>query len=126
MTAIEDHPALLEDDAAGLAAAVLAGEAQRQEEQVARTWDGVFLPDDLLPGVGSAEMPLADVIRTGGKLTIAVLFGLGFVEYLDQSAFAVLTPDIQKSLHVSTGVMGVVAAMAGFTLFPSAIPLGAL
>ena len=113
-------------DAADLAAAVLAGEALRQEEQAARGRDAIVLPDDLLPGVGGEEMPLRDVLRAGGTATIAVLFGLGLVDNLDQAAFVVLAPDIQHSLHLSTGVMGVVGALAGLTLFLAAIPLGVL
>ena len=123
---LDDHAPETDADVAGLAAAVLASEAQRQAEQAARSTEAVVLPDDLLPGVGGEEMPFGDVLRAGGKSTIAVMFGLGLVDNLDQAAFAVLTPDIQKSLDISTGVMGIIGALAGFTLFLAAIPLGAL
>lgn len=136
MTAIEGDVTAVEDRGSGagpprpdgavdLAAAVLDGEALRRDAQAART-ERVVLPDDLLPGVGGDEMPFRDVIAAGGRSTIAVMFGLGLVDNLDAAAFAVLTPDIQDSLGISTGAMGIIGAMAGFTLFLAAIPLGAL
>jgi ABC-type branched-subunit amino acid transport system ATPase component len=114
------------DDAAGLAAAVLAGEARRQQEQAERAPDELLLPDDLLPGVGGDEMPLRDVLATGGKATIAVLFGLGMVDNLNNAAFQVLAPDIQDSLGISDAGIGIIGALAGLTLFVAAIPLGVL
>ena len=117
------HPA---DDVAGLAAAVLAEEARRQAEQAARGEDSIVLPDDLLPGVGGAEMPLREVVASGGRLTITVLFGLGMIDNLNNAAFNVLAPDIQETLDLSDGQIALVGALAGFTLFLAAIPLGAL
>jgi ABC-type branched-subunit amino acid transport system ATPase component/predicted MFS family arabinose efflux permease len=113
-------------DPAGLAAAVLEEEAKRQEEQAQRGRDEVILPDDLLPGVGGDEMPLKEVVKRGGKATIVVLFGLGMVDNLNNAAFSVLAPDIQRSLDLSDAAIGIIGALAGFTLFLAAIPLGAL
>lgn len=120
-TTTEDH-----EDPASLAAIVLEQEARRQEEQAQARRDEIVLPDDLLPGVGGAEMPMAEVIAQGGRATIIVLFGLGMVDNLSNAAFSVLAPDIQRSLDLSDGAIGVVGALAGFTLFLAAIPLGAL
>jgi ABC-type branched-subunit amino acid transport system ATPase component/predicted MFS family arabinose efflux permease len=112
--------------AAALAAAVLAEEARRQEERRGTGDDSGRGVESPLPGVGGTEMPLGTVLRVGGTATIAVLFGLSLVDNLDQAAFVVLAPDIQRSLHVSTGVMGMVGAVAGLTMFLAAIPLGVL
>ena len=114
------------DDAADLAAAVLDQEARRQEEQAQRAKSEILLPDDLLPGVGGEDMPLSEVMAKGGKATLLVLFGLGMVDNLDQAAFQVLAPDIRDTLGLSDGAIGIIGALAGFTLFVAAIPLGAL
>ena len=115
-----------EVDAKGLVATVLAEEARRRDEEAQRAGQQVVLPDDLLPGVGGDSMPLREVLRLGGRSTIGVLFGLALVDNLDSAAFSVLAPDIRESLGVSNGAIGVVGALAGFTLFLAAIPLGVL
>jgi len=114
------------DDPAVLAGVVLAEEAKRQALQAQRGSDEITLPDDLLPGVGGTEMPLNEVLRRGGRATIIVLFGLGMVDNLNNAAFSVLAPDIQRSLDISDTAIGVIGGLAGFTLFLTAIPLGAL
>ena len=53
------------EDPAVLAAAVLAEEGRRQDEQAARS-AVTILPDDLLPGVGEAQMGLRETLRAGG------------------------------------------------------------
>ena len=114
-------------DAAGLAAAVLDEEARRQAEQQGRGGDAVALPDDLLPGVGSEDIPLGEVVaRGGGWITIGVLFGLGMVDNLNNAAFQILAPDIQDTLNLTDTEVGVIGALAGLTLFVAAIPLGVL
>jgi ABC-type branched-subunit amino acid transport system ATPase component/sugar phosphate permease len=115
------------DDPAALVASVLDEEAKRQAAQASADADAVVLPDDLLPGVGGEAMPLREVIRAGGATTLAVLLGLGLVDHLiNISAFQVLAPDIQKTFELSDGAIGVIGAMAAFTLFITALPLGAL
>ena len=123
--AVESPPEGVEDPAA-VVATVLDEEARRQAEQ-ARDADQVVLPDDLLPGVGGSEMPLREVLRRGGRSTIAVLFGLGMADNLiNNGAFQVLAPDIQDTFDLSDGEIGVIGALAGFTLFLAALPLGSL
>lgn len=109
-----------------LATAVLDEESRRQDEEARRQRTEVVLPDDLLPAFGGEEVSLKRAFRNSGWSTIAVLFGLGLVDNLDQAAFGVLAPDIQESLGISDGAVGIVGALAGFTLFVGAIPLGAL
>ena len=112
-------------NAADLAAAVLDEEARRQAEQEQRE-ERVVIADDLLPGVGGEAMALGEVLRAGGRATVVVLTALVLVDTLDSSAFAVLGPDIQQSLHMSDLVLGVVGAIGGLLLFAAAVPLGYL
>ena len=109
-----------------MAALVIDEEARRHAEQEARGRDEIVVADDRLPGVGGEEMPLREVLRRGGTLTITVLSGLVFVDYLNNAAFQILAPDIQRSLHINDVGIGVIGALAGFTLFVAAIPLGVL
>ena len=112
-------------DAAALAAAVLDEESRRQAETEA-TDMSVAVPDELLPGVGSDEMPLRDVLARGGRRTLVVLFALGMIDNVNNAAFSVLAPDIQRALDLSDTEIGLVGALAGLTLFVAAIPLGVL
>jgi ABC-type branched-subunit amino acid transport system ATPase component/predicted MFS family arabinose efflux permease len=112
-------------DPAALASAVLDEEARRHSAQSAAT-ELPVIADDLLPGVGSDDRLLGDVLRQGGVSMIAVLSALVLVDNLSNSAFAVLGPDIQKSLHMSDLVLGVVGALGGLVIFAAAIPLGYL
>jgi len=113
-------------DTASLASAVLAGEAEREAAEAERARLATAIDDDLLAGVGSEAMSLAQVVRTGGRSTITVLFALVLVDAVSGSAFAVLGPDIQRALGVSDLTLGVVGALAGLMLFVAAIPLGYL
>ena len=112
------------DDPAALAAAVLDEEARRLTQ--AAPVDEIVIADELLPGVGSDDMPLGEVVRAGGFSLIAVLSGLVFVDNLSNAAFAVLGPEIQESLEISDLALGVVGALGGLVIFAAAIPLGYL
>ena len=120
-------PDELDGDPAALVATVLDEEAKRQAAQAARDADAVVLPDDLLPGVGDEAMSLRKVIGAGGVSTIAVLCGLALADNLiNMGAFQVLAPDIQKTFDLSDGAIGLIGALAAFTLFITALPLGSL
>ena len=121
-SSLEDRPRA---DPAALAAAVLDEEARRHELQQASDRE-VLIADDLLPGVGADDLPMRAVLRAGGISMVAVLAGLVLVDNLSNSAFAVLGPDIQKSLHLSDLALGVVGALGGLVVFAAAIPLGYL
>jgi len=113
------------DDPAALAAAVLDEEARRHEAQSASV-EAPLIADDLLPGVGTDDVSMREIIGAGGVSMIGVLGGLVLVDNLSNSAFAVLGPDIQKSLHMSDLALGVVGALGGLVVFAAAIPLGYL
>ncbi len=55
-----------------------------------------------------------------------MLAALVLVDTFDNSAFAVLGPDIQDSLHLSDLTLGVIGAIGGLLLFAAAVPLGYL
>jgi ABC-type branched-subunit amino acid transport system ATPase component len=114
--------ATLAENPAELAAAVLDEEARRHAAQAAA--GDVVIEDSLLPGVGGDDMSMGDVLRAGGVSLVAVLAGLVFVDNLTNSAFGVLGPNLQKSLHMSDLVLGVVGALGGLLSFTAAIPLG--
>ena len=72
------------------------------------------------------EGTLKDALQVGGRRTVFVLSGLAVLDAADNAGFGVLAPDIQDSLHLGTTVITVVAALAGFTVFLAALPLGLL
>jgi ABC-type branched-subunit amino acid transport system ATPase component/predicted MFS family arabinose efflux permease len=123
----------MEDDAT-----VIGGEAQRIDglaaviledtpaTRDAHVEDAVVLPDDLLPGVGAAQVPLRHALRTGGVAMVAVLILVQIVEQLDRVAMAVLAPDIQRSLHVSDAVLGAIGGASGVLFVMGAIPVASL
>ena len=76
----------------GLAALILDDTAA---SQAGEKDDAVVLPDDLLPGVGVAQVSLRSALRTGGVAMVVVLILVQVVEQLDRVAMAVLAPDIQ-------------------------------
>ena len=84
--------------------------------------------DDLLVPTAAAvdEGTLREALQAGGRRTVFVLGGLAVLDAADNAGFGVLAPDIQSSLHLSTTTVTVVAALAGFTVFLAALPLGLL
>jgi ABC-type branched-subunit amino acid transport system ATPase component/sugar phosphate permease len=111
-------------DAAGLAATVVAEEARRESEQTER--HEVVLPDDLLPGVGDEPMSLRAALRTGGATTLVTLGFARLIDGFDNTALAILAPDIQASLGASDAVMGAIAAAFGVLFLLGSIPLSTL
>ncbi|MCI3948392.1 MAG: transporter related [Acidimicrobiales bacterium] len=110
------------EDPAALVGAVLDEEAKRQAEQATRSAVTV-LPDDLLPGVGEASMPLRETLRVGGPAMVAVLALLAMAEQFERVALGVLAPDVQETLNVSDTTLIGIAAFGGISLVLGAIPL---
>ena len=110
------------EDPAALAAAVLAEEGRRQDEQAARS-AVTILPDDLLPGVGEAQMGLRETMRAGGASMVIVLALITVAEQLERSAGSVLAPDIQDTLRISDTTLIGISAFGGVALVLGAIPL---
>jgi ABC-type branched-subunit amino acid transport system ATPase component len=102
---------------------VLAEEEARRRASVS---DEVVLPDDLLPGVGDEAMRLSHALRTGGAATLVVLGLVSVVSTMERSAFAVLGPDIQDTLHVSDAVLAAITGASGALFVLGAVPFGVL
>jgi ABC-type branched-subunit amino acid transport system ATPase component/sugar phosphate permease len=110
------------EDPAALAAAVLAEEAARQQEQAKRSAVTV-LPDDLLPGVGAEPMSTRDTLRAGGVWMVLVLALITAAEGFERAAGGVLAPDVQDTLHLSDTTLIGISAFGGVALVLGAIPL---
>jgi ABC-type branched-subunit amino acid transport system ATPase component/MFS family permease len=117
----EDQPR----SAASLTATVLEEEAVRQKAQAERSKEVLFA-DDLLPGVGSAEMSLTDGLRKGGFYTFLVLLSLSSMDELEGAAVNILGPDIGDTFGVSDGLITFISvASVGFFVL-GAGPMGYL
>lgn len=113
-------------DPRALAALVLEQDARRQESADASTAaaDG---PDvDISDLVPAEDVPLSQVLATGGKATIGVLFGLALIDSIDNSMFVVLAPEIRDGMGISATTVAVIGALAGVMVSIAALPLGLL
>jgi ABC-type branched-subunit amino acid transport system ATPase component/MFS family permease len=108
-------------DAAALTAVVVAEEEARRAAQAAAE-AGELLPDDLLPGVGGAPMPLREGLKTGGVAMIVSLLLVNVIETFDNVALQTLGPDIQKSLDVSKTTLQGITSLSGVVLVLSTLP----
>ncbi len=111
-------------DARALTAAVLAEEERRRGDAADRTQ--VVLPDDLLPGVGDEPLPLRAAVRAGGAGTLVTVGAARLIDWFDNTALAVLAPDIQASLGASDAVMGAIAGAFGVLFLLGSIPVSTL
>jgi hypothetical protein len=78
-------------DPAVLASAVLTAEAVRQAEQAERS-AVTILPDDLLPGVGEAQMSMRATLNAGGRAMVVMLGLITVAEQLERAAGGVSHP----------------------------------
>ena len=86
-----------------------------------------MLPDDLLPGVAAGEaMPLREALTTGGWATVVTIGLAGAVVGFDNTALAVLSPDIQDTLGASDAVMGAIAGAGGVLFLLGSVPISSL
>jgi ABC-type branched-subunit amino acid transport system ATPase component/sugar phosphate permease len=113
------------EDAAGLAATVLA-EEERRDREAAAAREETVLPDDLLPGVGGEPMGLRDALRIGGSSTVVAVGATRLIDGFDNTALAILAPDIQATLGASDAVMGAIAGAFGVLFLLGSIPLSTL
>lgn len=79
-----------------------------------------------LESAPAASMTFSEVLATGGRATLALLFGLAVLDNVDGAMFAVFAPDIRASLGLSSTAVAVVGALAGVMVSLAAIPLGTL
>ena len=103
---------------------ILEEESRREEEH--QDPPKIILPDDLLPGVGEPSMSLKEGLRIGGTATVIVLGLTSFVQMLDQSGFAILSPDIQRTFRVSNTVIAVIGSAFGFLYLLGSVPISSV
>ena len=103
-----------------LATTVLEGEAARRDAQKA----DVLFPDDLLPGVGAEEMGFKEGLLKGGFRTFFVLLALNSLDELENSAVAILGPDIGESFGVSDGTITAISTASLMFFVIGAGPMG--
>ena len=108
--------------AAALASSVLAEDEARR---AAEAEGEVLFPDDLLPGVGSEELTVKKgLLLGGGSATFVTLLILNSLDELQDSAFALLTPDIRDTFGVSNGTITFIGAISSAFVVLGAIPMG--
>ena len=72
------------------------------------------------------QLTLREGLQRGGVRLVGFIGLLGFVETLETSAFAVVAPDIQKSLDVSDATIGAIGGAFGILFLLGSIPLSSL
>lgn len=111
-------------DAAELAGQVLDGEARREADQAR---EGTGPPSVVTRGPATPiarQLPWGTVLATGGVSLLSVLALLNFFDNFDSTAFFVLGPNIQRSLHLSNTGLGAIGGLGAILLVTAAIPLG--
>jgi len=106
---------------ADLAQAVVDSSSERQRAERA---EGVLLPDALLPGTREVHTSLREGLQKVGVRTFTILLIIVSLDNLQSSGLAVLAPNIQASLHVSSGVIVFVSGISGGFLVLGIVPLG--
>ncbi|MEX2555426.1 MAG: ATP-binding protein, partial [Actinomycetota bacterium] len=71
-------------------------------------------------------MSLRAVVKAGGVSTVLVLTLLNLVDEFEWMALAVLSPDVQRSLHLSDAAIGAISGVQGLLVVTGALPLGYL
>ena len=87
-------------------------EGAQERHLAAKATDEVLLPEDLLPGTREEQMSLREGLRRTGVTTFAVLAVIVALDNLQTSALSVLAPNLQSSVHVSSGVIVFVAGIS--------------
>src|SRR5277367_4726238 len=108
--------------AAELAHLVVDSAAERQ--LAAESMPEFLFPEDMLPGAGEDQISLREGLRTAGARAFIVLAIIVTLDNLQTSGLAVLSPNIQSSFHVSTGVITFVAGISGGCLVFGILPRG--
>ncbi len=110
-------------DASTLASTMLAEEERRHEE--ARQMDETpELASDELFGVGGQAMSLRQVLKVGGIATLGVLLALNLINEVDGLTLSVLSPEIQRSFHLSYAGLTFVSSIGAVAVFAGMVPLG--
>ncbi|MFI1381848.1 ATP-binding protein [Embleya sp. NPDC020886] len=115
-------PSATETTASGLAAGLVAAEAERARRTEAER-DAVFAVD-LLPGVGAEQLTLREGLAAGGSATFLTLMLLSSFDELEHATLGVLAPDIRDTFGMSDGAIVFLSAGSGAFLVLGALPMG--
>lgn len=107
---------------AGLAEVLV--EASEERLHVAQAPQEVLLPGDLLPGTQEERVAFREGLRKAGSRTFVILAAIVFLDNLQGSGLSTLAPNIQASLHVSSGTIVFVAGISSGFLVLGVVPLG--
>jgi ABC-type branched-subunit amino acid transport system ATPase component/sugar phosphate permease len=108
---------------ADLTAGILEAEATRN---ASASEERTLIADNELPGVADEAITLREALRRGGRRTAIIASALAAIEIIDNTAFNVLAPDIQTSLHISDTVLGAIGGATGVLFVVGAIPMSSL
>jgi MFS family permease len=80
----------------------------------------------VLRAASERPMTFREVMSTGGRATLGLVFGLLLVDSIDNAMFTVFAPEIRESLRMTSPQIAVVGALAGVMVSLGALPIGLL
>jgi ABC-type branched-subunit amino acid transport system ATPase component/predicted MFS family arabinose efflux permease len=98
----------------------------QSEERLHADRDGgeIVLPEDALPGTREERTAFRTGIKRAGSRSFIILAIIVFLDNLQGSGLSTLAPNIQSSLHVSSGTIVFVAGVSSGFLVLGIVPLG--
>lgn len=98
---------------------------QSEERLHADRDDGeIVLPEDALPGTREERTAFRTGLKRAGSRSFIILAIIVFLDNLQGSGLSTLAPNIQSSLHVSSGTIVFVAGVSSGFLVLGIVPLG--
>ena len=98
----------------------------QSEERLHADRDGgeIVLPEDALPGTREERTAFRTGLKRAGSRSFIILAIIVFLDNLQGSGLSTLAPNIQSSLHVSSGTIVFVAGVSSGFLVLGIVPLG--
>jgi ABC-type branched-subunit amino acid transport system ATPase component/predicted MFS family arabinose efflux permease len=96
----------------------------QERQDAAKKSEEVLLPEELLPGTREDRTSLREGLRKSGSVTFVILALIVALDNLQSAGLGVLAPNIQSSLHVSSGVIVFVSGISGGFLVIGIVPMG--
>lgn len=98
----------------------------QSEERLHADRDGgeIVLPEDALPGTREERTAFRTGLKRAGSRSFIILATIVFLDNLQGSGLSTLAPNIQSSLHVSSGTIVFVAGVSSGFLVLGIVPLG--
>lgn len=108
----------------GDAGSLAAGIMDLEEERLADEAERDKLADDVLPGVGDAQLSLKEALTVGGTSTFVILALIAAVDNIEGATLGTLAPDIRESLGISDGALVFISAASASFIILGAMPFG--